>query len=149
MTIVKGPAKRKMIIHGSGRSGNYSKIPMKINGQIGHGILSALGKSSSKAILGSLGKNVGSYGGKHIAKMIQDKTGSELLGKVAKSVLSNVGAFAGSKLGNTTGKLLGNTVFADKEKKKEKKENVSVSELMDRARQKLMGQQGNGINLIH
>ena len=101
-------------------------------------------------MLGALGKSTGSYGGKQLAKVIQDKTGSELLGKVAKAALSSVGSFGGERLGKVTGKLLGNTIFSDDKKKDKKSERMSVSALMDATRQKLLGQTpqtGSGINI--
>jgi len=147
MTILRNANKRKMIMHGAGRSSHYVKVPMKMNGQCGKGIIDGLGKAGTKAILGSLGKNVGSYGGKQIAKFIQDKTGSELAGKVAKAALSSIGSFGGQKLGQVTGKVLSNAIFSEPKKKKEEK--VSLTQLMDRARERLTGnQQGQGISLI-
>lgn len=143
--------RRKYVHRMSGRCGKYCKIPITTGGsQLGMGIMETLGKAGTKTVLSSLGKHTGSYGGKQLAKLIQQKTGSELMGKVAKSVLSNVGAFAGERLGSTTGKLLGNTIFSGDKKDKEKKnERVSVSSLMDQARAKLMGtQKGEGINLM-
>lgn len=151
MVKVDGNYKRTMYMHGSGKTGKYIKMNMIHRGQFGTGIVETLGKAGTKAVLGSLGKNVGSYGGKQLAKFIQDKTGSKLLGNVAKAALGSVGAFAGSKLGNVTGRVLANTVFKEPEKKKENKtEKVSLSELMDRARAKLLNptQSGTGISII-
>ena len=149
--------RRKYVGRMSGRNGKYCRIPVKVgkNGQLGTGIMETLGKAGTKTVLSTLGKHTGSYGGKQLAKLIQNKTGSELLGKVAKSVLTNVGSFAGERLGSATGKLVSNTIFANNKKEKEKK--VSVSALMDQARAKLMSlapsaettsPTGSGINLM-
>lgn len=143
--------KRFYVTRMCGRSGKYCRVPL----QNGTGIFDAIGKAGTKAVLSSIGKNSGAYGGKQLAKLIQDKTGSKLLGRISKAALSSVGAFAGQKLGNMSGKLLGNTVFKEKGKENDnkKKERVSVSELMDAARNKLMGnsseQAGQGINIMY
>src|SRR4051812_32319498 len=78
----------------------YCKVPL----QKGHGIFNALGKNATKSVLGSLGKSSGSYAGKRLAKLIEDKTGSQLLGKVSKAALSSLGSLAGAQLGKTSGK---------------------------------------------
>lgn len=153
MTIVK-LNKRKYVshMHGRGINGRYAKV---LRDHLGYGIASELGKNASKYVLGGLGKSSGAYAGKALGHLIKEKTGSELLGKVAKSALSSLGGLAGAQLGRTTGKLLGNTVFSDKEQeeKKKKKEapKVSLSQLLEQARNKvgISNQQGSGINLIH
>ena len=144
MSLVKAN-RRKYVVRLNGRCGKYCKIPLKH----GSGILESLGKAGTKSVLGAIGKNSGSYAGKQLAKFIQDKTGSELLGKIAKSGLSSIGSFAGQRLGNVSGKLLGDTLFDDKKDKK-KEQRVSVSELMNKARERLLGgnQSASGINIM-
>ena len=135
-------------MYGKGIHGRYSKVVR----QHGFGIAETMGKEASKYVLGGLGKSVGAYSGKQLGKLIQEKTGSELLGKVAKSALSSLGGLAGNQIGKTGAKLLNSTVFAEPEKKKKKEApKVSLSELLDQARTKVgIGPQtGNGINLIH
>ena len=146
MTIAK--LNRRMYVsqmHGRGIYGKYHRIIT----QRGTGIFDGLGKTATQYVLGGLGKSSGSYAGKQLGKLIQQKTGSELLGSIAKSGLSSLGGLAGEKLGATTGKLLADTVFDDKKKKKKKPEHrITLSELLDQARAKVMPQSGNGINLI-
>lgn len=147
MTIVK--LNRRMYVspmHGKGIYGKYHKVLL----QRGTGIVDTLGKSATKYVLGGLGKSTGAYAGKQLGKLIKQKTGSELLGTIAKSALSSLGGLAGEKLGNTTGKLLGNTVFQEKKKKKKEQPKVSLAQLLEQARSKIMpaGQEATGINLI-
>lgn len=152
MTIVK--LNRRLYVshmHGRGIHGRYAKV---MRDHMGYGIVDSLGKNATKYVLGGVGKSTGAYAGKALGNLIKEKTGSELLGKVAKSALSSLGGLAGAQIGRTTGKLLGNTVFSDKEQeeKKKKKEapKVSLSQLLEQARSKIAApQQGQGINLIH
>ena len=148
MTIVK-LNKRAYVsrMMGRGVHGRYSKV-LRDHG--GYGITDSLGKNASKFVLSGIGKSSGAYAGKQLGKMIQEKTGSQLLGKIAKSGLSALGGLAGAQLGKQSGRLLGNTVFSDKkEEKKKEAPKVSLSQLLEQARNKMMGpQQGNGINLI-
>lgn len=118
----------------------------KVKTQYGTGIFDSLGKTASKSIFSGLGKTSGKYGGKQLAKMIEDKTGSKLLGQVSKAALSGIGGLAGAQLGNIVGKTLGDTVFKEDKKKKDEKPKVSLSELLAQARSKISGEQtGNGI----
>ena len=127
-------------IYGRGIYGKRSQVRL----QNGYGILDELGKGATKHVLASLGKTTGSFGGKQIAKLIQEKTGSKLLGSVAKSALGSLGGLAGQKLGSVAGNFLGNTVFQGDKDKKKKKPAVSLSELLDQARKKIMPS-GNGL----
>jgi len=144
MTIVK-LNKRAYVsrMHGRGIYGKYHTVLT----QQGTGIFDGLGKSATRYVLGGIGKSSGAYAGKQLGKLIQDKTGSELLGSIAKSGLSSLGGLAGEKLGATTGKLLGDTVF-NKKKKKKPEHKITLAQLLDQARSKIMPQSGNGINLI-
>lgn len=156
MTIVK--LNKKMYIskmQGRGIHGRYSKVLRKH----GYGIGSILGKEASKYVLGGLGKSSGAYAGKQLGKLIQEKTGSELLGKIAKSGLSSLGGLAGQQVGKQASKLLSSTVFSDDEKDKKKKKKKeeesaprsSLSELLEQARNKVTSslQQGSGINYVY
>lgn len=133
------------------KNGAYCKVPL----QRGHGIFQAIGKAGTKSVLGSLGKNVGGYGGKQLAKLIETKTGSPLLGKISKGLLNNIGSYVGQNLGSKTGKLLGNTVFSDDSKKEKKNENekkITLNELLNQTRAKLSSiipQSGNGLNIVY
>lgn len=146
MTIVK-LNKRLYVshLHGRGIYGKYSKVPLRH----GYGIIDGLGKTAANYVLGGIGKSSGQFAGKQLAKLIQEKTGSKILGSIAKSGLSALGGLAGEKLGSTAGRFLGNTVFADKEKEKKKKKapQVSLSQLLEQARSKVMG--GSGISLMY
>ena len=153
MTVIKLNKKAyqsRMHVHGIG--GHYTKVLRQSGSGIGYGIVDSMGKEATKYVLGGLGKSSGSYAGKQLGRLIQEKSGSEFLGKVAKSALSSLGGLAGQQVGKLSGKLLGDTVFSDKEKEKEKKKKeapkVSLSELLDQARTKVGLQSGNGINLI-
>lgn len=116
--------------------------------QRGTGIVDSLGKSATKYVLGGIGKSSGAFAGKQLGKLIQEKTGSELLGKIAKSGLSALGSVAGKNIGKLSGKLLSDTVFQEPKKVKEKPK-VSLNELLEQARSKVMPQIGDGINLIY
>jgi len=150
MTIIKlNKRAYTHAMHGKGIHGKYSKVRM----QQGYGIFDTLGKTASKHVLGGLGKTTGNYYGKQLGKLIGDKTGSKLLGSVAKSGLSALGSFAGDRLGSTVGKVIGNNVFSDAEKEKKdkkKQEKVSLNDLLDNARKRITGsgmQYGQGISL--
>src|SRR5690349_15786958 len=82
--------------------GIYGRV-YKVRTQKGSGLVDSLGKSATKYLLGGVGKSTGSYFGKQLGKVIQEKTGSELLGKIAKTGLSALGGVAGEKLGSTSG----------------------------------------------
>lgn len=145
MTIAK--LNKRMYVsqmHGRGIYGRYHRVVT----QRGTGIFDGLGKTATKYVLGGIGKQSGSYAGKQLGKLIQEKTGSELLGSIAKAGLSSLGGLAGEKLGATTGKLLGDTVFNKEKKKKKPESRITLAELLDQARSKIMPQTGNGINLI-
>lgn len=136
MTIVKLNKKKYVQrMYGRGIYGKYSKVRL-MNGS---GIVSTIGQAATQHVLGGLGKSTGSFYGKQLGKLIGDKTGSKLLGSVAKSALSGIGSFAGNKLGDKLGQLVANKVFSHEEKKKEKK--VSLSELLDQARNRITGNQ--------
>jgi len=145
MTIVKLNARKYAnSMHGKGIYGKYTKVRL----QKGYGIMDVLGKSASKLVLGGVGSSAGKYYGKQLGKLIGDATGSKLLGSIAKSGLSSLGGVAGSRVGSFAGKKLGETVFGEQENKKnEKKKNekVSLTQLLDQAREKM--QIGSGINL--
>lgn len=151
MTIVKlNQPLYKTRMYGRGIYGRAYKVKT----QKGMGIVDTLGKSASKYILGGIGKSSGAYAGKQLGKLIADKTGSQLLGKIAKSGLSALGGVAGQNLGNVAGKVLGNTVFSDKEKeerekkKKKSEETPALSQLFETARNKISGaQSGQGISI--
>ena len=130
-------------MHGRGIYGKYSKVLL----QHGHGIVDGLGRVATKHVLGGIGRSTGSHFGKQLGKLIGQKTGSQLLGSIAKAGLSSIGGFGGEKLGSTVGHLLGNTVFADKEKKKKKEPpKVSLSQLLEQARSKILpAQSAHGI----
>lgn len=129
-------------MYGRGIYGRYSKVPI----QHGYGIVDGIGKSAAKYVLGGLGKSTGQFAGKQLAKLIKEKTGSELIGSIAKAGLSSLGGLAGEKLGTTTGNLLANTVLNTKKKKKEAPK-VTLSQLLEQARNKIMPQTASGINL--
>lgn len=136
-------------MYGRGIYGKFTKVKL----QNGSGIVDGLGKAATKYVLGGIGKSTGAYAGKQLGKLIKEKTGSELLGTIAKAGLSSLGGVAGERLGSTAGKFLGNTVFDDDERKKKKKkpeETTSLSRLLDQARSKITGSgmDGRGINLI-
>jgi len=152
MTIVKLNHKAYMTkMYGRGIYGRAYKVKT----QKGMGIVDTLGKSASKYILGGIGKSSGAYAGKQLGKLIESKTGSQLLGKIAKSGLSALGGVAGQNLGSMAGKVLSNSVFSDKEKEeKEKKkmkkseETPALSQLFETARNKIAGtQSGQGISI--
>jgi len=152
MPIVKLNAnKYSSAMHGRGINGKY----FKVRTQNGYGIVDSLGKDASKYVLGGIGKSTGGYYGKMLGKLIGDKTGSKLLGQVAKASLGSLGGLAGNSAGQFVGKHLGNTVFGNNEsKKKEKKteEKVSLSQLLDNARKSITGSginipSGHGINI--
>jgi hypothetical protein len=154
MTIVK-LNKRAYVskIHGRGINGKYSRV---LRAHKGYGIVDDLGQSATKYVLSGLGKTTGAYAGKQLGRMIKEKTGSDLLGKIAQAGLSALGGVAGANLGKQSGKLLGRTVFAEKEdeKKKKKKDEdttkMSLSQMLEQARNRVgSAMQGNGINLIH
>jgi len=133
MTIVR-LSKRKYThpIYGRGIYGRYSKVRM----QNGYGIID----SAASFALGGLGRKAGKAGGKKLAKFIQDKTGSELLGSISKSALGALGGFAGEKLGKHATKLIGNALSGpekEKEKKKKESEKISLNQLLDSARNKI------------
>jgi hypothetical protein len=151
MAIVKLNRRRYVsAIHGRGLYGRYHRVLLP---QGGHGIIDSLGKEASKYILGGIGKSSGAYAGKALGKLIQDKTGSQLLGKVAKAGLSSLGGLAGQNLGHLSGKLLGNTVFSNKEQEDKKKKKaapgVSLSSLLDQARSKVMPGSSSGSGLMY
>lgn len=145
MTIVKlNQRKYASSMHGKGIYGKYTKVRL----QKGYGIVDVIGKNASKLVLGGVGSSAGKYYGKQLGKLIGEKTGSKLIGEIAKSGLSSLGGVAGNRLGNLAGKKLGDTVFGDEEKKKREKksnEKVSLTQLLDQAREKM--QIGSGINL--
>jgi hypothetical protein len=145
MTIVKLNARKYAnSMHGKGIYGKYTKVRL----QKGYGIMDVLGKSASKLVLGGIGSSTGKYYGKQLGKLIGEKTGSKLVGEIAKAGLSSLGGVAGTRLGSFAGKKLGDTVFGDEEKKKNIKkgnEKVSLTQLLDQAREKM--QIGSGINL--
>ena len=132
-------------MYGRGIHGKYSKVLLRH----GYGIVDGIGKAASNYVLGGIGRSTGSYAGKQLAKIIQDKTGSQLIGSIAKAGLSSLGGLAGEKLGSVAGRFLGNTVFKTPEKKKKKKPNVSLSQLLEQARAKVMPKAGSGINLMY
>jgi hypothetical protein len=144
MVLVKNNKKRYVsAIYGRGINGKYSRYLKK---QGGYGIMADLGANATKAVLGGIGKSTGSYYGKQLGKLIEGKTGSKLLGTVAKAGLSSLGGLAGERLGSLGGKQLGKTVFSDKEKEKKKKEEENpkpgLSQLLDMARNKITGGSG-------
>lgn len=128
-------------MHGRGLNGRYSRVTT----QNGYGIADSMGKNASKFVLSGIGKSTGAYAGKALGKLIQEKTGSQLLGKIAKAGLSSLGGVAGQNLGKFSGKLLGNTVFSEDKKKKEEKPKVSLSSLLEQARSRISSGTGSGI----
>ena len=151
MTIVRlNQPMYKTRMYGRGIYGRAYKLKT----QKGYGIFDNLGKSASKMLLGGVGKSSGAYAGKQLGKLIESKTGSKLLGTIAKSGLSALGGVAGQNLGNVAGSFLGNTVFGDKEKeardkkKKKAEETPALSKLFETARNRIAGtQSGQGISI--
>lgn len=151
MTIVRlNQPMYKTRMYGRGIYGRAYKLKT----QKGYGIFDNLGKSASKMLLGGVGKSSGAYAGKQLGKLIGEKTGSKLLGQIAKSGLSALGGVAGNKVGSIAGNFLGDTVFGNKEKeekerkKKKAEETPALSKLFETARNKLSGtQSGQGISI--
>jgi hypothetical protein len=147
MVLVKLNPRRYVVpIYGKGIHGRYSRVLMKH----GYGIVDTLGSAATKHILGGLGSSTGKFYGKKLGKLIGDKTGSDLVGTIAKTALGSLGSFAGDRLGHTVGNLISNKVFPAEEekKKKEKDKKVTLNQLLSQARAKITGQAGSGINLI-
>jgi hypothetical protein len=64
--------------------------------------------------------------------------------------LSSLGSLAGAQLGKTSGKLLGSTVFATPKKEEKDKKKVTLNELLNQTRQKIMGapeQKASGLQI--
>jgi hypothetical protein len=153
MTIVKLSAKNYVhTMHGRGVYGKYAKV----HTPHGYGVVDALGSTATKMILSGLGKSSGKHLGTLAGKWIKTKTGSDILGKIAKSAVGGVAGFAGQKVGNAVGHLIGNTIFKGEEggKRKKSHQKVSVSQLLDQARERIAGapkpvsQSGQGL-LLH
>lgn len=146
MTLVKlSPRKYVKKMYGRGM-GKYSKVLTRN----GYGIVDSIGQAATKHVLGGLGHSTGKYYGKQLGKLIGDKTGSPLFGTIAKSALGSLGGLAGNKLGSTIGNVISNNVFPEEEKKKsDKQKKVTLNQLLEQARGKIMGQAGSGIKIYH